>query len=43
VETKEAGEAMIETELGRITNMKVLGKTRENLIAIGNGTRDFRF
>lgn len=43
LETREAGEAMIERELGRITNMKVLGKARENLIAIGNGSRDFRF
>jgi 2-iminoacetate synthase len=42
-ETKEAGEAMIEMELSRITNMNVLGKARENLIAIETGTRDFRF
>jgi 2-iminoacetate synthase len=42
-ETRVAGEKMIEGELSRITNMKVLMTARGNMQAIEKGTRDFRF
>jgi 2-iminoacetate synthase len=42
-ETKAIGEALIQKELGNIPNEKVLSITRQNLINIANGSRDFRF
>lgn len=42
-ETRMRGEAMIERELGYITNQKVLETAKRNLNAIEKGTRDFRF
>lgn len=43
-ETCEIGNHLIEKELSKITNAKVLNKVKENLKAIENGTgNDFRF
>lgn len=41
--TKCKGEALINKELNTITNKKVLEIAKENLIRIGEGSRDFRF
>jgi len=40
--TKEIGEALITNEIERIPNAKVRKIVDENLIKIGNGSRDFR-
>lgn len=42
-ETKEVGEALISREIHNVTNPKVKAKAIENLEAIKNGSRDFRF
>lgn len=42
-ETKAIGEQMIEKELARIPNQKVVEKTREYLDSLNKGERDFRF
>ena len=42
-ETKSVGESLISREINNITNPKVKLKTIENLDAIKNGHRDFRF
>ena len=42
-ETKALGEKLIASELSNIPNEKVRAKTIENLAAIQNGERDFRF
>ena len=42
-ETKSVGENLISSEIKNITNPKVKAKTIENLTAIKNGSRDFRF
>lgn len=41
--TKEKGQRLIEKELSRIPNEKVLRLAKENLIKIQAGSRDFRF
>lgn len=42
-ETKAVGEALISREIHNVTNPKVKAKAIENLEAIKNGSRDFRF
>ncbi|SDI26620.1 [FeFe] hydrogenase H-cluster radical SAM maturase HydG [Desulfosporosinus hippei] len=42
-ETKNAGEAVIQKEIGNIPKEKVREIAKENLIKISNGSRDFRF
>jgi 2-iminoacetate synthase len=42
-DTKAKGEALIERELTRIPNEKVLGIAKNNLTKIAEGSRDFRF
>ncbi|MDF2800691.1 MAG: hydG [Anaerocolumna sp.] len=42
-DTKEKGETLIENEIGKITNEKVLLKTKEYLTKVQDGKRDFRF
>lgn len=42
-ETKTAGEAIIQEEIGNIPKEKVREIAKENLIKISNGSRDFRF
>ena len=42
-ETRRKGEALIEKELDKITNEKVKARSRQNLIDIEKGVRDFRF
>jgi 2-iminoacetate synthase len=42
-DTKEKGEALIEKELKKIPNQKVLSIAKDNLIKISEGKRDFRF
>jgi 2-iminoacetate synthase len=41
--TKDAGEALIQKEIGNVPKEKVREIVKENLIKIGNGNRDFRF
>lgn len=41
--TKTVGEALIHKEIGNIPKEKVREIVKENLIKIGNGSRDFRF
>ncbi len=42
-ETRRKGEALIEHELTKVTNEKVLRVARENIEKIAQGKRDFRF
>lgn len=42
-DTKEKGEALIEEELKKIPNPKVLSIAKDNLVKISEGKRDFRF
>jgi 2-iminoacetate synthase len=42
-ETKAIGEALIQRETGNITKERVREITKDNLIKIANGRRDFRF
>ena len=42
-ETKAIGEALIEAEVKKIPNEKVLSICKENLEKIEKGIRDFRF
>lgn len=42
-ETKAAGEALIASEINKVTNPKVLERAIQNLKDIKNGKRDFRF
>ncbi|KGK88381.1 thiamine biosynthesis protein ThiH [Desulfosporosinus sp. HMP52] len=42
-ETKTAGEAIIQEEIGNIPKEKVREIAKENLLKISNGSRDFRF
>lgn len=42
-DTKEKGEAIIRNEIGKITNEKVLLRTKEYLTKVHEGKRDFRF
>jgi 2-iminoacetate synthase len=42
-ETRRKGEALIEQELTKVTNEKVLRVARENIEKIAQGKRDFRF
>ncbi|MGB4659431.1 MAG: [FeFe] hydrogenase H-cluster radical SAM maturase HydG [Mobilitalea sp.] len=42
-DTKIKGEALIEQELTRIPNEKVLATAKDNLVKIADGVRDFRF
>lgn len=42
-DTKQKGEALIEKELSRITNEKVMATAKDNLQKIESGSRDFRF
>ena len=42
-DTKKKGLALIEKEIEKVTNPKVKEKAIENLKAIENGSRDFRF
>ncbi len=42
-ETKRTGEELIEREIRKIPNEKVLGIVKRNLANIGEGSRDFRF
>lgn len=42
-ETKTVGEALIHKEIGNVPKEKVREIVKENLIKIGNGSRDFRF
>ena len=42
-ETKEKGEALIETQLEKIPNEKVRKIAEDYLIGIHSGKRDFRF
>lgn len=42
-DTRAVGEKLIETELGKIPNEKVLSICRDNLKKIEEGSRDFRF
>lgn len=41
--TKTVGEALIHKEIGNVPKEKVREIVKENLIKIGNGSRDFRF
>lgn len=43
LETKMVGEVLIQKEIANIPKEKVRGIVKENLIKIGNGSRDFRF
>jgi len=42
-DTKEKGETLIGNEIGKITNEKVLLRTKEYLTQVHEGKRDFRF
>lgn len=42
-DTKEKGEALIANEIGKITNEKVLSRTKDYLEQVQEGKRDFRF
>lgn len=42
-ETKAIGEALIQNRINEITSEKVKEIARQNLVKIGNGSRDFRF
>jgi 2-iminoacetate synthase len=42
-DTKKKGIALIKKEIEKVTNPKVKERALENLAAIENGSRDFRF
>ena len=42
-DTRIKGEALIETEMTKIPNERVLRIAGDNLLKIANGSRDFRF